>query len=70
MNIFLVLVVLSVPGQQGHELTAELHREYITASSYRVCIAHAQKRAQEQRAKAAGVKGRVTGLCVHQGESK
>jgi hypothetical protein len=68
MNIFLVLVVLSVPGQQGHELTAELHREYITASSAKVCQAHAEKRAQEQRAKV--VKGRVTGLCVHQGESK
>lgn len=70
MNVFLVVVVLAIPGASGQqEITAELHREFITASSARVCQQHADKRADEQRSKAAGIKGRVFGVCVQQKES-
>jgi len=66
MSIFLVLILVAVPGYGG-ELTAEIHREFITASSAKVCQAHADKRAEEQRAKQQ-VKGRVFGVCVLRGE--
>lgn len=70
MSIWLVIVVLAIPGAQGQqELVAELHREIITASSARVFQQHADKRAEEQRQKSgAAVKGRVFGVCVLQGE--
>ena len=64
MSIYLVLVLVAIPGYGG-EVTAELTREWITASSAKVCQAHADKKAAEQAQK---VKGRVFGICVLRGE--
>jgi hypothetical protein len=66
MSIYLVIVLLAVPGQGG-ELVAELSREWISASTASVCQSHADKRAEEARKKQQ-VRGRVFGVCVLRGE--
>lgn len=47
MEIYLILVMLVLPGAQPAKV--ELHREFITASSFSVCQTHADKRADEQK---------------------
>lgn len=65
MNIFVVIVVLALPGSPGKaELTAEVARELITASSAQACQKHADKRAEEIRSQSSGIKGRVYGVCI------
>ena len=72
MSIYLIIVLLTLPAQQGQAgPVTELHREFITASSDSVCQAHAEKRAEEQRQRYADsvrrLQAKVAGVCVLQG---
>ena len=68
MNIYLVLVILTLPAAPGQPTPAvDLFRGVITASSARTCQAHADNLADLQRAQHADtvrrMGGRVLGTC-------
>ena len=69
MNIYLVLVLLIMPGKDAPQ--QELQRQMISASSDSVCQAHANKLADGQRARNAGFVrtsgARIVGQCVKKG---
>ena len=72
MNVYLALVILTVPSPSGPS-TVELARELVSASSAAVCVKHAEALAEEQRGlhidavKRLG--GVVTGVCRPAGAS-
>jgi hypothetical protein len=73
MNIFVVLVVLLIPGKPGTtDMEQVMFREWITASGQASCQKHADTRADEQRAKKAAdverLRARVVGVCIQHKE--
>ena len=69
MSIYLILVVLTLPGPNPP--TQEMAREWVTASTDSVCQVRADKLATEQRQKHADIlqrlQAKVVGVCVRQG---
>ena len=69
MNIYLVLVLLVMPGKDAPQ--QELQRQMISASSDSVCQAHANKLADGQRARNADFirtsGALIVGRCVNKG---
>lgn len=67
--MYLVVVILTLPGERAP--MTELAREWITASSSRVCEAHAAQMAERQAQQHADtvrrLGARVRGLCIYQG---
>lgn len=70
MSAYLVIVLLFLPNQQEPAQTVPAF--WMTASSRAVCQEHANKAADEYRAKNADtvrrLSARVVGICAHKGE--
>lgn len=68
MSLYLLLVILAIPGRPGTaDLEHVVHREWIGASGMLACQREANKKADEQREKRAAdvarLKARVIGVC-------